>query len=177
MNITTLGYRVKRKITSHRNFSGVAKNEGFGRRLESLVSTDESKEEFARSVGLRPHVLSRYFGGQVPKAARLAYIAKQRGVTVEWLLYGDSVAMEERESYSSGLPREVRGLFEAWDRFSPEKREAMDMCRKLLDLGGPDMVEHLRGQFRLLWKGLASDLREKSHGSSAQATSEHPSPA
>jgi hypothetical protein len=85
----------------------MARNQGFGERLASLLR-QENKAEFAKAIGVRPHVLSRYLAGQVPRPERLEFIARQKGVTVEWLLHGSERPDGASPTTIEALPADLR---------------------------------------------------------------------
>ena len=60
---------------------------GFPIRLKEAIG-QRKKADFAASIGVRPHQLSRYLSGQVPDANTLIRIAEVSRRSLDWLLTG-----------------------------------------------------------------------------------------
>lgn len=68
----------------------VTRNVMFGKRLNCAITSQ--KQAFARKIGVRPHQLSRYLGGQLPRISTLIRIAAVTGESLDWLVLGKEKA-------------------------------------------------------------------------------------
>lgn len=103
----------------------------FAARLLSSLA-DRSKTDFSAQLEIWPNQLSRYLKGQLPEAPILVRMARELGVTVDWLLTGKSESTTKRTSSKhaqDGLPAL---LVQSWDHLSKDHRDTLERCHKIL---------------------------------------------
>lgn len=96
----------------------------FIKRLRSVIQ-DESLNSFANRCGFTEGTLRKYLNGAVPGADKLLQIAQNNGLTVEWLLTGDTpqykTDLKRALEYASIDPSEIVKNFTGIDIINRKK--------------------------------------------------------
>ncbi|HEY4716070.1 MAG TPA: helix-turn-helix transcriptional regulator, partial [bacterium] len=70
-------------------------NIDMGKRIQ-LLRGGATQAEFAKTLGIKQNYISRYEQGRIPKAGILFKIALYGGVSIEWILTGQSTIQDKR---------------------------------------------------------------------------------
>lgn len=131
----------------------MSQNPAFARRLAGLIGGGK-KKDFALSIGVRPHQLSKYLQGQVPRMKVLMQVAKATGKSVEWLIAGEEAYQETRGGMMLAEPQALYGT----DRdLTREERELVRMLLAILRGRNRENVQAIKSNVKAFYKSREMD--------------------
>ncbi|MES9996437.1 helix-turn-helix domain-containing protein [Desulfovibrio aminophilus] len=84
-------------------------SDGLGERIRAIRG-ETSQEEFAAEMGISKTALGFYERNErVPRATFVAELCRPRGISLDWLLYGEGAMRQERRRAGADELAELRG--------------------------------------------------------------------